>query len=476
MTGVASLGRVQRDIACVPAEPGRGTLYAEGWQSRSAVAVRPPTAAPQQGAAREPAATAGRYGSAAPPGVHQGAGLLAIDPGDEGPVEIFAAVNVTEQVPVIQARVCDGYLIVSADGAVTRRTDAGGGGLTGALGRWAAEFAAQAGVPASGLRPVPPVWCSGYQYGDAATDGDVLVNLRAMDQLELGIGVVEIDDGYQRTPGDWLQPSGRFADLPGLIGRIRDGGRRAGLWLAPMLAGRSSDLLRDHPGWVVRDRSGQPVPAGAGRRQECAALDVTHPGAAAHLSGVLRTMRDWGADYFKIDFMDAGACEGRRHEDVTGVQAYQRGLRLIRDAIGPDALLAGGGAPILPSVGLVDAMRVGPDIAMAYEPAGGDPAQPSQRAAAGNVVARAWQQGRFWVNDPDCLLARPGVQRREDWAAVVEGYGGLRSSGDGLRNLDPWGLQATRRLLVPSPTGPITSSGAVSREGPGFGYTAQARE
>lgn len=456
MNRLASLGSVQRDIACVPAEPGRGTLYAEGWQSWSAVAELPPTAVPDQVTARESVASGCQYGTAAPPGVHQGAGLLAIDPGDEGPVEIFAAVNVTEQVPVIQARVCDGYLIVSADGGVTRRTDAGDGGLTGALGRWAAEFAAQAGVRANGLRPVPPVWCSGYQYGDTATDGDVLANLRAMDDLELGIGVVEIDDGYQRTPGDWLQSSGRFADLPGLIGRIRDGGRRAGLWLAPMLVGRSSDLLRDHPGWVVRDPSGQPVYAGPGSRQECTALDVTHPGAAAYLTGVLRTMRGWGVDYFKIDFMYAGAYEGRRHEDVTGVRAYQRGLRLIRDAIGPDALLLGAGAPILPSVGLVDALRVGPDIAVAYEPAGGDPAQPSQRAAARNAVARAWQQGRFWVNDPDCLLARPGVQRREDWAALVERYGGLRSSGDGLHNLDPWGLQTTRRLLVPSPTGPIT--------------------
>ena len=41
---------------------------------------------------------------------------------------------------------------------------------------------------------------------------------------------------------------------------------------------------------------------------------------------------------------------------------------MIREAIGPDAYLLGCGAPILPSVGLVDAMRVGPDIAHHYEP------------------------------------------------------------------------------------------------------------
>jgi len=433
---VPGMGDGQRDIACVPAEPGRGTLYAEGWQSWSAVSARPATGPPG--------------------GVHQGAGLLAIDPGDEGPVEIFAAVSAAEQVPVIEARVCDGYLMVSADGPVTRRTDAGDGGLTGALGRWAGEFAGRAGVPPAGLRAVPPVWCSWYQYRAAVTEDDIQANLAAMDDLRVPVGVVQIDDGYQAAPGDWLQPSGRFPDLPGLVRRIGDAGRRAGLWIAPMLVGRSSHLLRHHPGWVVRDPSGEPVAAGTVGGQRCTALDVTHPDAAAYLSGVLRAMRGWGVGYFKIDFMYAGACAGRRHEDVTRVQAYQRALRLIREAVGPEPVLLGCGAPILPSVGLVDAMRVGPDIGASYEPAGGDPAGPSQQAAARNTVARAWQQGRFWVNDPDCLLARPGVQRREDWAAVVERYGGLRSSGDGLRNLDPWGLETTRRLLVPSPIGPVT--------------------
>ena len=144
-----------------------------------------------------------------------------------------------------------------------------------------------------------------------------------------------------------------------------------------------------------------------------------------------------------------------RHAAMTGVEAYRHGLRLIRDAIGPDALLVGCGAPILPSAGLVDAMRVGPDIAADYEPPGGQPTMPSQRNAVRNVVARAWQQGRFWVNDPDCLMLRPQVQRRSEWAAVVERYGGLRSCGDGLRQLDDWGLATTRRLLIDSPVKPV---------------------
>jgi hypothetical protein len=32
----------------------------------------------------------------------------------------------------------------------------------------------------------------------------------------------------------------------------------------------------------------------------------------------------------------------------------------------------------------------------------------------------------------------------------VRAYGGVRASGDGLDQLDAWGLETTRALLVPS--------------------------
>ena len=117
---------------------------------------------------------------------------------------------------------------------------------------------------------------------------------------------------------------------------------------------------------------------------------------------MFRWLRDAGFDYFKLDFLYAGALAGRRHRDVTGVAAYRSGPCLVRDAIGPEGYLLGCGAPILPSVGLVDAMRVSPDTYHPTEP------EDEQRRLRGRtcVVARAWQHGRFWVNDPDCLVAR----------------------------------------------------------------------
>src|SRR5207244_547886 len=132
----------------------------------------------------------------------------------------------------------------------------------------------------------------------------------------------------------------------------------------------------------------------------------------------------------------AGALEGGRHDDLSGIAAYRQGMRLIRAAIGPDAYLLGCGAPILPSVGLVDAMRVSPDVAPHYEPADGDLSQPSQRGAVLTGRGRQWQHGRLWVNDPDCLIVRPAVERREEWASHVAAVGGLVASSDRLRDLD----------------------------------------
>ena len=103
-------------------------------------------------------------------------------------------------------------------------------------------------------------------------------------------------------------------------------------------------------------------------------------------------------------------------------------------------------------------MRVSPDTGPQYEPNGDDLSQPSQLAAVVTGRARAFQHARFWVNDPDCLIARPVVERREEWARHVERFGGLRGSSDRLASLDEWGLETTRRLLRPSSTEPFDLS------------------
>jgi alpha-galactosidase len=444
-------------IARLPVDRSRAVVYEHGWQSWS-----PTSAYRLDERPFRPVSDQRRVGNyhpdrTAPHDAFWGEGLLAVDPGTGDGVHVFGAPSAGGPIASVHARVDGDDVIVSAgpdvdEAVIPAAAEEGSGylGLDLALGEWGARFAAASGVGA--LRRPPTAWCSWYHYFERVTQDDIEENLAAIDDLALDIDVVQIDDGYQAEIGDWLLLSERFASLSDIVGRIRAAGRRAGIWVAPFLVGERSVLAREHLDWLV---PGTPSHDGWGG-QQLAALDTTHPGAEAYLREVFGTFRELGIDYFKIDFIYAGAMEGPRAEaGVTGVEAYRRGLQIIRESIGPDAFLLGCGAPILPSVGLVDAMRVGPDIGHHYEPLDGDLSQPSQRAAAQNSRWRAWQQGRFWTNDADCLVAGTHVERREDWAAVVERYSGLRASSDRLRGLDEWGLETTRRLLRPGLTDPF---------------------
>jgi len=427
-------------VAQIPVDPARARVHEEGWQSWSPSTDYGLTDRPLRPVSERNRLLCYRGDRVAPEEAFWGEGVLAVDPGDGSGVHVVAAADPLTSVPSIAAVRVGDSLAVSADGPVTHTVETTGDGVQEALARWADALVARLGLPAP--RPAPTAWCSWYHYYTAVTEADVLDNVVAIDDLGLDVDVVQIDDGYQAEIGDWLSLSGRFESLERVVRAIHDRGRRAGIWVAPFLAGERSRLAAEHRDWLVPDA----VP-GHMWGQELHTLDVTHPGAAAYLHDVFRSLLDLGIDYFKIDFIYAGALDGQRHTDVDGISAYRQGLRLIREAIGTDAYLLGCGAPMLPSIGLVDAMRVGPDTDARYEPVDGDMSQPSVRAAMVTSRGRQWQHGRFWVNDPDCLVARPEVEHREEWAAQVEATGGLVATSDSLRTLDTWGLETTRRLL-----------------------------
>jgi alpha-galactosidase len=274
-----------------------------------------------------------------------------------------------------------------------------------------------------------------------------------MERLRLDVAVVQVDDGHQANIGDWLQRSPRFASLNDLAARINDTGRQPGIWTAPFLVGAGSMLARDHPDWLVEG-----AVALHNWSQDVAVLDVTHPDAAEHLRHTYRELARAGYSYHKIDFLYAGALEGKRVANCSGLDAYAEGLRIIREGVGPAATLLGCGAPLLPSIGRVDAMRVGPDMDPSYEPVDGDLSQPSQRSAVAASSARTWMHGRLWINDPDCLLLGPQTERRFEWASFLDSYAALMVSGDALEALDEWGLHRTRELLRAADTRPLPTA------------------
>ena len=93
------------------------------------------------------------------------------------------------------------------------------------------------------------------------------------------------------------------------------------------------------------------------------ALDTTLPETVDHLVDLFRRVMAWGYDYLKLDFMYAGALAAARSRDVPREHAYRDAVAAIRGVVGDDTYLLGCGVPLIPSVGLFDGVRVGPDTA-----------------------------------------------------------------------------------------------------------------
>jgi alpha-galactosidase len=217
----------------------------------------------------------------------------------------------------------------------------------------------------SSPRIAPRLWCSWYSLYTAI---DELVLRRILDGLDgLPFDVIQIDDGWQVSVGDWEANEKFPAGMAALAGKIAATGRKAGLWLAPLIAVKSSRLFKEHRDWFLKDHRGGFVSAGFNWGEPLCALDTTHPEALHWLEELMKKVRQWGYEYIKLDFLYGGALPGRRASDVPREVAYRDALKVMRRAMGSDAFFLACGAPILPSLGVSDALRVGPDVAGEWE-------------------------------------------------------------------------------------------------------------
>jgi alpha-galactosidase len=222
-----------------------------------------------------------------------------------------------------------------------------------------------------------------------------------------------------------------------------------------------SRVAQEHGDWLLRGSGGRPVvanynPAWEGRI--CYALDPTHPEALAWLREVFSRVRSWGFDYLKLDFLYAGLLRGRRRDpSVPTVEAYRNAVRAMREAAGPDVFLLGCGAPLGPSIGLFEAMRIGPDVGPEWRNPVTDlllglPAAPSAENSIRNVLARAALHQRLWINDPDCVLLRDRDTHLDEkevrtLAGVVALSGGAVVVSDDMESVSARRRRLLRHLL-----------------------------
>ncbi|MFN3762737.1 MAG: glycoside hydrolase family 36 protein, partial [Anaerolineae bacterium] len=305
-------------------------------------------------------------------------------------------------------------------------------------------------------------WCTWYYFYGENTADDVLDNLRAIADHRLPLDIILLDDGYQTAIGDWfsIHPDKFPEGMEPVAEAVRAAGHRLGIWTAPFGAAATSQLFAAHPDWVLRDENGDPVIGWVHWGVPCYALDCTHPEVLAWLEETFRRMRrEWGATFFKIDFLFAAARPGRRYDPTaTRAQALRRGVEAVRAGIGDDAFLLGCGAPLGPCIGLVDGMRVGTDVDPNWHPIFRyDLSAASTENALRNSIARAPFHNRLWLNDPDCLLVRQRgpdldlvLNEMRTLTAVIALLGGLTLNSDNLALIRPGRLKYLRQALPPT--------------------------
>ncbi len=311
----------------------------------------------------------------------------------------------------------------------------------------------------------PTVWCSWYHYFEQVTAADIEENLRAIDEHDLA--------GRRRADRRRLEPRSRRG--AGALARLRVAARprRRDPRLGPTsraVAGAVPGRDADHAGPRAPRLAG-----GSGRSQLGPGPRRPRPHPPRRAGPAARRARSAGRPgrglpQARLPLRRCGA-RSRGTRTWTRWRPTAPGWRWSARRSAPTSTSSAAAHRCCPSVGLVDAMRVSPDTF--HE--GAEDGSAGLRGLM-PLAARAWMQGRLWVNDPDCVVARPSYRLRERWATEAARFGGLPSFSDRVADLDDWGLATVRAMLAEGGSGAPLSAGpgargCRARPGRGVGVT-----
>lgn len=310
------------------------------------------------------------------------------------------------------------------------------------------------------LRPQSAGYCTWYsdQHGGAGDEKSIveLAKFAARELRPFGLGVIQIDDLWQDggkfngpTRGfDRVKPNGPYrGGMQPVAASIRELGFTAGIWFMPFSRNYQDPEYKDRQDWFVKRNDGKPYETEWGGTT----LDLTKPEVQAHLKSLVKTLRGWGYDYFKMDGLWTGSATAQRYvndgykEDhigdnqpfhdpaVTNIEMMRNGLKLVRDAAGPDVFFSGCNLSqnlrsFSGAVGLVDSMRIGPDNGQDWQ----DYRREIRGNGSGTIItgpvrgARLYfLHGRIWWNDPDPEYVRASVPMEH--ARLITSWVGISS-------------------------------------------------
>ncbi len=254
-------------------------------------------------------------------------------------------------------------------------------------------------------------WTSWYNYYDKIDEKIIIDNLNNFGEAKTPLDIFQIDDGYQKQMGDWLQCNEKFpGGMAKIADKIHEKGYKAGLWLAPFVASKKSEVFKNHPDWFLKDEKGKPLKVAINViwKGPYYALDIYKPEVKAHLKNVIQTiLYDWKYDLIKVDFLFGVCLKGRK--DKTRGTIMSDAMKMLREYAG-EKMILGCGVPLASAFNMVDYCRVGNDAHTGWEfgilKGLGNAERPSTWSTLTNTIMRFGLNGNVFLNDPDVFILR----------------------------------------------------------------------
>ncbi|MBQ1503382.1 MAG: alpha-galactosidase [Clostridia bacterium] len=245
---------------------------------------------------------------------------------------------------------------------------------------------------------VPYGFCTWYYYLSDISEQTVTNSVDDLVALggKLPAKYVQIDDGWQVFYGQWEENEKFPGGMKKCADEIKAAGYLPGLWFAPLWANKAR-IRQEHPEYFAMTRDGE--------RTIC--LDLSVPEARDFLSGVMKKATyEWGFKYLKLDLMTT-TLGAYKYADPSfnSLKNYRKCLEVINEAVPDDTFILGCTAPFGPSIGLVDGIRVSPDIGDDWT---------SLKVVFNCVLKRYHYHKKFFINDADCLIVRKAENKDDE--------------------------------------------------------------
>ena len=211
------------------------------------------------------------------------------------------------------------------------------------------------------LKPPVKGWCSWTAFGTSINEKIILKQAGWFKKNSLkSFEYILIDDGWESALGDWKADETKFPHgLKYMSESIEDLGLKPGIWLAPFSVDSKSDLAKKHPDWIIKNSRTHGIKnfISSPRRYF---LDIANPEVVKYIFDTLDLLlKDYKFKLIKLDFLYGIYFNPK--STIKTADEFLRSffLRIRRNY--PDVYTIASGCPLIPAVGVVDSMRIGPD-------------------------------------------------------------------------------------------------------------------